>query len=1110
VSDSPSTVRDSARLAALWALDLLDTPDEAAFDRLTRLTARLLDVPVVLMVLVDADRQVFKSRVLPPGFPALRERPLDTLLRTGAVDLHRPLILDEVCGHPLFGDNQLLTALGIVAYAGVPLITPEGHVLGSLCALDTRPRTWTEADVATLTDLAAAVMTEITLRALTTTLDAARDVFDYAAVGMTMLAPDGHWLRANRAFCDLVGYTATELATTTFPALTHPDDRATDLEYARQLLTGEITTYQMEKRYIHKDGRLVWAAVGASLVRDHAGQPQYFVAQIQDITARKLAEAARRMSEHSLAEAQRIAHLGNWWGDAVTGEAHWSDELYRIHGYAPGQVDLTERLPALTHPLDRERVEAWMAAVVAGQGRGIDHRIVRLDGAVRHVQQQVEVIRDDAGRPVRIMGIVQDITAHTQAVEALQASERDHRALMEQAADGIFLLDHTGRFLDVNARACALLGYRRDELLQFSIPDVMDPADLAATPVRFAEMRMGKTVINERRMRHKDGSIVRVEISAKVLTDGRMQAIARDITERVRAREELERSAARLAAAQRMAHLGSWETEIASGELHWSDELYRIFGFTPHAFTPTLEGFLQLVHPDDRAAVAASLRRHREDGEGVRSTCRILRPDGAVCVIEHQPAVIRDDAGRPVRIMGIVQDITERTQAAEALRHQTRHDALTGLANRALLHERTTTALGDLSTDRRSLALLLLDLDHFKEINDTFGHERGDVLLRQVAGRLCGVIRAGDTLARLGGDEFAVLLPHADVAGAVRVAADIRAALDAPLHVENQVLQVGASVGIALAPAHGTDGITLLRRADVAMYVAKRGRTGHAVYDPAQDQYSPERLALVGELRAALAHDALTLHYQPQVDLGSGRICGVEALIRWPHPEHGLIPPGRFIPLAEETGLIAPLTDWVLTEAVRQSWEWQRAGLLLPVSVNLSMWNLHDPTLPERVAGLLRAHDMPPDSLRLELTESALMADPPRTLDVLLRLAGLGVRLAVDDFGSGYSSLTYLKKLPIDELKIDQSFVREMATDTTDAAIVASTVALGHALGLRVVAEGIEDQATWDLLVGMGCDVTQGYYLSRPLPPDALAQPVCEGIRGEGKVAPRASAITAP
>jgi len=461
----------------------------------------------------------------------------------------------------------------------------------------------------------------------------------------------------------------------------------------------------------------------------------------------------------------------------------------------------------------------------------------------------------------------------------------------------------------------------------------------------------------------------------------------------------------------------------------------------------------------------------------------VAHEDIDALVFETHWAPLRDAQGMVTGALSVATDVTERARAQEELRHQALHDSLTGLPNRALLHERLASARPG------PRALLRLDLDHVKEVTDTFGHAQGDVLLRQIAERLRRALRPSDLVTRVGDHAFAVLLPDGEAVEAVRVAERLRATVEEPLYVEGQALQVGASVGIALDPTHGTDGTLLLLHADVAMEAARRGRLGHTVYNPAQDQHSAERLALVGELRTAIAAGALTLHYQPQVDLTSGRVCGVEALVRWPHPdpERGLIPPDAFIPLAEQTGLIAPLTEWVLADAIRQSRVWRRAGLLLCVSVNLSMWNLHDPALPDRVAALLRAHGVPPAWLRLELTESALMSDTTRAMDVMARLARLGVRLAVDDFGSGYSSLAYLKTLPVDELKIDKGFVREMATDATDAAIVASTVALGHALGLRVVAEGIENRATWDRLVGMGCDVAQGYYLSRPLPADALA-----------------------
>jgi len=413
-------------------------------------------------------------------------------------------------------------------------------------------------------------------------------------------------------------------------------------------------------------------------------------------------------------------------------------------------------------------------------------------------------------------------------------------------------------------------------------------------------------------------------------------------------------------------------------------------------------------------------------------------------------------------------------------------DPLTALSNRTVLGDRLAAAL---RTDERlprapaPLALLLLDLDRFKDINDTLGHHVGDALLVQVADRLRGVVRHTDTVARLGGDEFATLLPGADAPGAEAVARAIRAAIEAPFIVEGQTLYVGVSVGIAHAPEQeGADAALLLQQADVAMYAAKRGGLGHAAYDPALDSRGTMHLGLVADLRQAIARGALLLHYQPKVAARGGRSCGVEALVRWQHPERGLIPPDQFIPLAEQTGLIVPLTTWVLGEALRQCRAWADADLAVEVAVNLSLRNLRDPHLCTTVADLLQRHGVPPERLCLELTESVVMADVEGTQVTLARLAAVGVRLAIDDFGTGYSSLAYLSRLPVDELKIDRAFVRQLRAEATDRTIVAATIGLGHALGMSVVTEGIEDAETWAVLRQLGCDVGQGYYFARPLP----------------------------
>jgi diguanylate cyclase (GGDEF)-like protein len=425
--------------------------------------------------------------------------------------------------------------------------------------------------------------------------------------------------------------------------------------------------------------------------------------------------------------------------------------------------------------------------------------------------------------------------------------------------------------------------------------------------------------------------------------------------------------------------------------------------------------------------------------------------------------------------------------ASRRLRHQALHDGLTGLPNRSLLYQRLRRAIG--GTGRGSLAaLLLIDLDRFKEVNDTLGHDHGDELLIEVAARMRASVRRGDTLARLGGDEFAVLLSDLPHRGAAVETADrLLEALRRPFALRGVAVELAASIGVALCPDHGEDAGTLVQRADVAMYSAKAAYAGIETYDPARDPYSADRLALLSELRRALSEDELVLHYQPKVAVASRTVTGVEALVRWQHPERGLLGPGEFVPLAERTGMVAELTRWVLEAALAQCHAWSDAGIRLPVAINLASANVLDKTLPDVVADALARHDVPGELLECEISEHTVMADPQRAIDVLSRLRGLGVRLSLDDFGTGHSSLAYLKRLPLDEVKIDRSFVLGMAEDENDAVIVRSTIDLARNLGLEVVAEGVETEAVLANLAALRCDVAQGYLLSRPLPAAQLA-----------------------
>jgi diguanylate cyclase len=421
------------------------------------------------------------------------------------------------------------------------------------------------------------------------------------------------------------------------------------------------------------------------------------------------------------------------------------------------------------------------------------------------------------------------------------------------------------------------------------------------------------------------------------------------------------------------------------------------------------------------------------------------------------------------------------------IRQQALSDALTGLPNRTLLLDRTAQAIRQADRELVPAALLLLDLDRFKEVNDTLGHHCGDQLLVQVGQRLRAALRSVDTVARLGGDEFAVLLPRISTGeGVVTVANKLHAALEEPFTLEGLALEVEASIGLALYPEHGNDPDELLQRADIAMYVAKQTHAGFVLFDPKQDQHSPRRLALLGELRRAIEGRQLLLHYQPKIDAHSGQVLGVEALVRWQHPTHGLVPPGEFIPLAERTGLIGPLTHYVMDAALHQCRDWRQAGHELAVAVNVSARRLLDLAFPDEVGGLLARWEVPARLLVVEITESAIMADPAHAMQILGRLNQMGVGLSIDDFGTGYSSMAYLKSLPVHELKVDRSFVSQMTSNSSDAVIVRSTVDLGRNLGLRVVAEGVEDQTTLEALDALGCDAVQGYHVSRPITPDDL------------------------
>jgi len=565
--------------------------------------------------------------------------------------------------------------------------------------------------------------------------------------------------------------------------------------------------------------------------------------------------------------------------------------------------------------------------------------------------------------------------------------------------------------------------------------------------------------------------------------------VAERTAELTAANQVLREREAQLAEAQQIARMGSWLWDVPTSAITWSDEVYRILGYRPGEVAASYGAFLSRVHPDDRDAVENAVKVALQRIEPYSVDHRILLPDGTLRIVHEEARVHYDAEGNPLRMTGTVHDITEAKAIERQLEHMAYHDSLTGLPNRALLRDRLAQAIARSRRTGRLMALLFLDLDRFKNVNDSLGHGTGDRLLVQVAERLAAHMRTEDTLARLGGDEFTVLLEDlVDTDQAAAVARKLHQALSESFHIDGHEIFVAGSVGISLYPGDGDDVDTLMKHADAAMYRAKElGRGGDQFFSRDLGERAHEHLAMEMALRRGLDRSELCLHYQPIVELASGRIAGFEALVRWYHPERGLLAPGEFIPLAEETGLCVDIGRYVLRSACEQSRAWRDAGVPpLRVMVNLSPRQFSEGDLSGEIKALLQANALQGQCIGLEITEHVLVKDDDVMNHQLRRLREMGVPVAIDDFGKGHSSLAYLKRLAIATLKIDRAFVRDVTTDPNDTAIVEAIIAVAHTLDLDVVAEGVETAAQAESLRTRGCDFAQGFYYSRPVPAEQV------------------------
>jgi diguanylate cyclase (GGDEF)-like protein/PAS domain S-box-containing protein len=716
----------------------------------------------------------------------------------------------------------------------------------------------------------------------------------------------------------------------------------------------------------------------------------------------------------------------------------------------------------------------------------------------------------------------------------LSDEQNRYRTLVELSPYGVLVIDTaTARAVTCNRVAHEQLGYSEEEFLALTVSDYEAVEDPAETRRRI------ETIINtgydefDTVHRTKSGELRNVHVHARAFQfEGRLafHTIYRDITEQVATAEELRRHRNHLEElvkernAELLATNEQLEQEIAERiaaetQLKLADIVYR--NTVEGVFVTDPKGTILSVNPAFTAITGYTLdevigknprilKSHQQAPEFYQELWASLlkhghwhgeiwnrRKSGEAYLQRLTITMHPGHDGKPRNYVAVFTDITELHEKEEHIRHQAYHDALTGLPNRMLFQDRLKQSLLMAERSNQQLAVMFLDLDRFKVINDTFGHHTGDELLRMVAERLSEVLRQSDTVSRFGGDEFVVLL--SDIEGpqdACNVAGKIIEVFAKPLTVDTHELVLSTSIGISLFPEHGNDATALMKNADAAMYNAKEsGRNTLKLYRPDMNAKASYHLAIEGRLRKALDQSTFVLHYQPRVKLATGEIVGVEALIRWNDADYGPIPPNDFIPIAEETGLIIPIGEWVLENACRQSRAWREMGHDLRVSVNLSPRQFSHATLVDHIAQLLEVNSLPGHSLELELTESMIMTQAEHTIETLKRFKALGIFIAIDDFGTGYSSLSYLKRFPIDTLKVDKSFVRDITTDSSDAAIIETIIALGQSLDIEVVAEGVETAEQLAFLSARECNAIQGYYFSRPVPHDELTRMLDAGQR---------------
>lgn len=1144
-------VNELARLSTLYKYQILDTPSEEFFDRITGLVSEALECPVALISFVDHDRVWFKSRI---GIDR-SEVPRQFSYSSRAIENEGVTVLEDFKNYPGVKGAVDDTETPFRFFAAAPLVTRDGIPLGTVCGLDYVPRKISKAQEEILRQLAAMTMAEIEPRAVDadrvlvgdgvvlnadTLVNPSISFPSDALVGIRNL--DGRYEYVSSASEAVTGYTADEMKGMLPQEICHPEDvKRLEQESVQKISNGQTCVVTFRGR--RKDGVYRWLETMSTPIYDGDGKLVNIFTSTRDITAQRVMEQRLIESEQSFRSLYDYS-LDAMFSLDLSGRFESVNKAFQhLIGIDADRLRHRSFLDYVEEA-DRAVLQTIFDMTTQGEPLTFEMTVIGTDGK-RVPTNGLSVPIIVGGRVTGVYFIARDCSVQKR-IEALLREENEVLALIAARVPLENILVEIARTVDAladGASAAIILVDRENAVLRCVAAPDLPPgfAQTIATLPLAATSGSGGAAIhrNERVISdiatdpnwealrdealaaglktcwsapilssrgqplgavdiyfHRPRSLRPddIQVVSRVVHLARI-AIERDLDDQI-----LKHSENRF---RQMIEHGTDVILILDGTgicRYASPSAETVLGYRAEALTG--ESLFTSVHPDDVATVRTSfVELLSRPGEPLRLDMRLKHADDSWRYIEASATNLLEAPA----IRGLVinaRDVTERRKVEQQLDYMAYHDVLTDLPNRLMFNNRLYRAIERARRDARSVGALFLDLDRFKVINDTLGHAIGDLLLRAVAHRLTHIIRPQDTVARWGGDEFMMILPDLGrTMEAIRIADKVINALSDPFIVQGHELYITGTIGIAMFPEAGEDVVTLVRNADVAMYRAReQGANYYQVYAPVMTEGASERLAIENELRKALDRREFMLHYQPQVEALTGKIVGVEALLRWKHPDRGLIPPADFISIAEETGQIVPIGEWVLKTACLQAKEWQNAGhKSLRMSVNLSAKQLRHRGLVASIRAILAETELDADSLEIELTESILIDGKKQSMKALNDLKAMGVHLAIDDFGTGYSSFTYLKSYPVDTLKIDQSFVRNLGSDSGDSAIAQSIIAMARSLKLRTIAEGVETAEQFEILRQQGCDVMQGYFFSAALAPALVSRALAKSARRSGK-----------